>query len=334
MCSRSPSARERVRKKKSQVHAPRASYEELEVRTEDGVALRAVVDDPPDGVALLGTCVMAHAMFARKTEFGRRDRKGLAHAYAAAGWRTIAFDFRGHGESTLQRGTAEWGYDDLVRHDLPAVVGCARARSDGKPVVVVGHSLGGHVALAAQGTGRLEADGILAIAANVWIRELETSRVRWAAKLALGRVMRESVLRIGRLPARSMRIGSDDASGRFVRDILRFMGAGQWRSYDGRDDYLASLSRVDVPVCAVSSDGDLLTCHPASAEAFARRCSGPLHMVRITRSDDARGRRAPGHMEIVTGEGGLPKLLAALAWIESELASTAPVKQKSGTYAK
>ena len=69
-----------------------------------------MVDDPPDGIALRGTCVMAHALFARKTEFGRRDRAGLAQAYAAAGWRTIAFDFRGHGESTLPRATRDWGY--------------------------------------------------------------------------------------------------------------------------------------------------------------------------------------------------------------------------------
>jgi predicted alpha/beta hydrolase len=310
------------------VHAPRASFEELEIRTDDGVALRAVVDDPPDGVPLRGTCVMAHAMFARKTEFGRRDRKGLAQAYAAAGWRTIAFDFRGHGESTMPKGAAEWGYDDLVRHDLPAVVECARARSEGRPVIVVGHSLGGHVALAAQGTGKMDADGIVAIAANVWVRELETSRVRWAAKLALARIMRESVARIGRLPARKMRIGSDDASGRFVGDLLRFMGDGRWQSDDRADDYLASLARVLVPVCAVSSDGDLVTCHPASAEAFARRCAGPLEMLRITRADDDARGRAPGHMEMVTGERGRTKLLAALTWVESEVGAASAARKK------
>jgi predicted alpha/beta hydrolase len=307
----------RPKKKRRVIHAPRASFEELEIRTADGVALRAVVDDPPEGVELRGTCVMAHAMFARKSQFGRRERPGLAQTYAAQGWRTIAFDFRGHGESTLARGAPEWAYDDLVRLDLPAVFECARARSDDRPVLVVGHSLGGHVALAAQGSGRIAADGVVAIAANVWLRELEPSRWRWAAKRALARVMAESVTRTGRLPARRFRIGSDDASGAFVADLLRFMREDCWKSADGADDYLASLARVVVPVCAVSSAGDHVTCHPASADAFAQRCAGPLHSIRIARSDD--GRRAPGHMEIVTSDRARSKLLAALSWVESQL---------------
>ena len=299
------------------VHAPRASFEELEIRTVDGVALRAVVDDPPEGVALRGTCVMAHALFARKTEFGRRDRPGLAQEYARQGWRTIAFDFRGHGESTMPTGMREWGYDDLVRFDLPAVVGCARSRSEGRPVVVVGHSMGGHVALAAQGTGRMEADGLVVIASNLWMRVLETSRLRWAAKLAAGHIMTESVARVGRLPARRMRIGSDDASARFVGDLLRFMREDRWTSEDGNEDYLAALARVLVPVSAVSSEGDRLTCHPASAELFARRCRGPLDLVRITRGDD--GKRPPGHMAMVTTPSVRVPLVRALAWVESKL---------------
>ena len=299
------------------MHAPRSSFEELEIRTEDGVALRAIVDDPPDGVALRGSCVMAHAMFARKTEFGRRERAGFAQACAANGWRTIAFDFRGHGESTLPKGAPEWGYDDFVRLDLPAVVDCARARGEGKPVVVVGHSLGGHVALAAQGTGKMAADGIVAIAANLWIRQFERSRVRWAAKLALARMMHESVSRVGRLPARQLRFGSDDASGRYVRDLLRFMREDSWKSDDGRDDYLTSLARVVIPVCAVSSEGDRMMCHPESADAFARRCSGPVELVHVSRGED--GRRAPGHMALVTTDRARTKLLAALEWVEAHI---------------
>src|SRR5262249_46505102 len=90
---------------------PRASFDELEIHCSDGAALRAIVDDPPEGVSVRATLILAHAMFARKSSFGRRDRPGLSSALVERGFRTIAFDFRGHGDSTTP--TAEWGYDDL-----------------------------------------------------------------------------------------------------------------------------------------------------------------------------------------------------------------------------
>lgn len=303
-------------------HEPRSSFEELEVRTADGASLRAIVVDPPEGVLLRGTCVMAHAMAARKSEFGRRDRPGLAQAYAQQGWRAVAFDFRGHGDSTAPQGKEDWGYDDLVRFDMPAVVECARARSEERPVVVVGHSMGGHVALAAQGTRRMVADGLVVIACNLWLRQLETSRLRWAAKLATGRLMAESIARVGRLPTRRLRLGSDDVSARFLADVLRFLERDRWTSDDGKDDYLASLGEVLAPVSSVASDGDLLICHPASAELFARRCRGPLDLVRVARSDD--GGRAPGHMSLVTTSRARIPLRRALSWVEANLRFAEP----------
>jgi predicted alpha/beta hydrolase len=316
--SRARSASGSAKRGSREIHAPRASFEELEIRTEDGVALRAVVDDPPQGVALRGTCVLAHALVARKTEFGRRDRAGLAQAYAARGWRTIAFDFRGHGESTLPSGITDWGYDDLVRLDFPAVVECARAHGDGLPVIVAGHSLGAHVALAAQGTGRIAADAIVSIAGSVWLPALETSRLRWAAKATIAHATLAAVSRFGVLPARKLRLGSDDAPPRAVRELFRGATSdGRWRSTDGRDDYLASLANVVVPVCSVASDGDRVTCTPRAAAALVLRCGGPVELVVVRRSDD--GRRPPGHMELVTTDRARSKLVAALAWIESKV---------------
>ena len=305
-----PRARARAKRKwqvRETVAAPRSSFEELEIHASDGAVLRALVDDPPEGVVLRGTLVLAHAMFARKSSFGRRDRPGLSSALGACGFRTVAFDFRGHGDSKAPGN--EWGYDDLVRQDLPAVVDCARARGDGKPVIVVGHSLGGHVALASQGTARTAADAIVAVGASVWLRELERSRLRWVAKSALARMTLAIAARAGGIPARRLRIGSDDAPERYLRDLLRGVTHREWRSRDGSDDYLASLALVKVPVAAVLGELDLVTCPPSSGEAFARRCSGPVAFF-----------RAPvGHMDLVTSARARPALIDAVEWTFDQL---------------
>ncbi len=293
---------------------PRASFEELEIRTSDGVALRALVEEPP-GEAI-GTCVLAHAMFARKSEWGRRERPGVAQEWAALGWRTIAFDFRGHGDS----GGADHDYDDLVRIDLPAVVACARDHGEGKPVIVAGHSLGAHAALASQGTGRLGADAIVSIAGNVWVRELEPSAVRWAAKRAVVASMLAVVRRAGRFPARALRIGSDDEPARYMNQLFGAVERGAWTSADGDEDYLASIPHVRVPVVSIASAGDRINCNPACAEAFVRRCSGPVETLVVRASDD--GSAPPGHMELVTTPRARSMLVTGLTWVREQLART------------
>lgn len=243
---------------------PRAAFEELEIRTTDGVSLRATVDEAEG--ELRATVVLAHALFARKTAFG-----ALPKALAKAGYRAIALDFRGHGEST-----GEGTYDSFVRIDLPAVVEYARARSEDRPVVVLGHSLGGHVSLAAQGTGTIAVDGIVAIGGAPWVEAFEPSRALWLGKRALIRGLSEIARRRGRYPARAMRIGSDDESLALMLDIERFAKQG-WKSREGTD-YLAAVARVDVPVVSLASRRDRI-CRPANAAALVSGCRGRCVVV-------------------------------------------------------
>ena len=278
---------------------PRASYEELEIRAFDGARLRAIVEEPPDGTSIRASVVLAHAMFARKSSFGRRGKPGLARALADRGLRAIAFDFRGHGDSAPPPGES-WAYDDLVRSDLPAVVDYARAQ-DELPVLVLGHSLGGHVALAAQGTKPL-ADAIVLASTNVWHRSLEPSRLRWAAKLAIASAMLLGSERANGLRARRLRLGTDDASAAYIRDLVRITLQDRWRSADGHDDYLEALASIRIPVASVLANDDHILCHPAVGEAFVRRCGGPIEIFRT----------AGGHMATVTGDPA--PALAAVEW--------------------
>src|SRR5580704_6377402 len=126
---------------------PALDAEPVEIRTADGVTLAATVMEP--NAETRGTVVMAHAMFARQSAF-----RWVGPMFRDRGWRVVTFDFRGHGKSPC----STYGYDDFVQRDLPAVIACARMRSRDRPVALVGHSLGGHVALAALGCELTELD--------------------------------------------------------------------------------------------------------------------------------------------------------------------------------
>ncbi len=275
--------------------------EAVEVHTRDGRALRATVREPARGAKARGVAVLAHAMFARRSEW---ERAAFARFLAERGWRTIAFDFRGHGDSGPGAATgADWTYDDLALVDLPAVVDGARARArgrgrDAKKVIVVGHSLGGHVAVASQATGAMGADGLVLVASNVWLRETEPSGARWLAKLAIARAMDEVCARRGYFPARALRQGSDDEAPSYVAALGRVVASASWTSEDGRVDYGERMRRMRTPVYALASDGDPIHAHPECAARFALRAPGRVTFDRIARSDD--GGAPPGHMEIVT----------------------------------
>jgi pimeloyl-ACP methyl ester carboxylesterase len=269
--------------------------ESIEIHTTDGTALRATVREPRRGSKFRGVAVLAHAMFARRSEW---EKAGFARTLSDRGWRTIAFDFRGHGDSGKSASSgADWSYDDLVNRDLPAVTLGARARAKGRRVIVVGHSLGGHVAMAAQATGAIDVDGIALVASNVWLPETEGSLVRRAMKLAIARAIEETRVRRGFFPARALRLGSDDEASSYMASLWR-IARGFWGSDDGRLDYWDEARAVRIPTFALASDGDAINAHVECAARFALRTAGLVTFDRLRASDD--GGAAPGHMEIVT----------------------------------
>jgi predicted alpha/beta hydrolase len=280
----------------------RPVVEDVEIRTADGWSLRAGVCEPVlgRGQKARGVAVLAHALMARRSEFHRAPG-GFAGWLAGRGWRVVSFDFRGHGDSGPNAaGGGRFGYDDFVRGDLPAVVSFARSKARGKiPVVVAGHSLGGHTSLVAQATGAIEVDALVGFGACPWVEALEPSRARWLVKRTVVEGMRAMARRVGRFPARALGRGSDDESLGCIEDIGRFAREG-WGSLDGRTDYLAAIRRVAVPVLQVVSSGDRLECHPACGAALLDQCGGGAarDLLWIEGCDD--GRPAPGHMGMLT----------------------------------
>lgn len=309
----------------SDLSAPHGwSVEPIDVMTRSGVRLACLVSRPDAGDRAMprAVAVMSHAMFGRKEGFFRPKSGGIAALLNQRNIVTVAFDFRGHGESSFgrrdrdaagresarkalgrtprqSRGTlhADWRYQDLVREDLPAVVEFARTLARGAPLFVVGHSLGGHVALAAHATGATNLDGVLACASNVWLPDDEPSLRKRLAKRALSEAGLAVVRAAGYFPARKLGLGTEDEGATYMRSILHTATRQTWTSEDGVDDYVARLKDVWIPIAGLASEADRLMCNPDSATRFLSRTSGPSQMERVAVSDD--GGAAPSHGDLL-----------------------------------
>lgn len=89
--------------------------------------------------------------------------------WASQGISTYAYDQRGFGKSP-QRGI--WPGGDLMRRDLADFVDVIRTRYPGRPVYVLGESMGGAVAMTGFTSGTPpKADGLILIAPAVWGRQ-------------------------------------------------------------------------------------------------------------------------------------------------------------------
>jgi dienelactone hydrolase len=124
------------------VQAPR----DVTITTSDGVSLAATLyPAPPKSPGL----VLVHALGSNRQAWDSLARKAQQHGYAA-----IAFDLRGHGQSTAKNGSQisyhTFNTDDWlgVLKDIDAAKTCLLANgADPENTVVIGASIGANLAL-------------------------------------------------------------------------------------------------------------------------------------------------------------------------------------------
>jgi predicted alpha/beta hydrolase len=278
---------------------PRAPATEIILlTTASGTSLAVEVRDPPHARA---TAILLHSSMASRRIWGSAKDDGFAAVLAGQGVRTLALDFRGHGESgvSASRG-GKWTFDDLVRHDLPALCLAARERWPGDRLTLVGHSLGGQVALAALGTEVAEADAIAVIATNAWLPSEESNLFLRARKGTAMRTMRAVTRVRGYFPARALGIGSDDEASAYIEGWASNWERDRWTSDDLAIDYFAAMGRLRCPILAVASLADRVLCTPQCAFRFIGRAERAQVRFELIRRSDQDGASPPNHMEIVT----------------------------------
>lgn len=126
----------------------------------DGTALALSIWEPAAPSAPKAVILGVHGF----GDYGLSTFEAAAESWAAQGIATYAFDQRGFGRNPS---FGRWPGAEALVADLVAVAARVRALRPCLPLTVVGHSMGGGVALAAAARG-MDADGLVLAAPAIW----------------------------------------------------------------------------------------------------------------------------------------------------------------------
>ncbi len=141
-----------------------------------------------DGFSLAGTHVVpaiaprAAVVIASATGVRRRYYEAFARFLATRGLATLAFDYRGIGESAPKETLKGFGarLRDWGERDLAGAIAWASEKHAGLPVLVVGHSVGGQIFGLAPNGERVKAVLTVASQSGYW------RLWPWKSRLAMG----------------------------------------------------------------------------------------------------------------------------------------------------
>ncbi len=204
----------------------------------------------------------------------------LLEAWAGRGRHVVGVELRGMPGSPIGAAhprRASYGYADMVRHDLPAVFAAGLLPPAGR-VAVVGHSLGGQLALLSAAAGTVRPGAVVTIGTG-------TSSPA-AERTCPGRLRRRVGIRVVGAVSRTMgywpghRLGFGGRQPRVLMDDWAYEGRfGRYRLHGDPTDYEAALAGLAVPTLMIDLAGDRMIPRRA-VDLLARRL--PDHVTRAT----------------------------------------------------
>jgi alpha-beta hydrolase superfamily lysophospholipase len=235
---------------------------ESTVVTADGLNLAAELWLPDAPSPARAVVVLIHGFSAHSGNF-----RPVASALAAAGLATLMFDSRGHGRSQGRRGFVRRFSD--YSDDLSLMLTLARTSVPGVPVVLMGHSQGGTVALDYLMDGHGTADALVLVAPWLALKmKVPTIKVALARfmgglwpTLAMGNGIKPEIV------SRNPEVIAGWASDTLIHHVATPRWFNEVRLAQTR--ILASPDRLQTPTLLVAAGDDRLVATEASL-AFAR----------------------------------------------------------------
>ncbi|MGA9524082.1 MAG: alpha/beta fold hydrolase [Myxococcaceae bacterium] len=290
--------------------------------------------------------LLCHGLAANHRNLDFDPPWSVAHALADAGFHVFSVDWRGTGGS---RGSPQgvhpshYDFDDFVRQDAPAFLREALARTGARRAFWLGHSLGGLVGYAtAQGpTGTLIA-GIVSLGSPAvfgyprlyrhllrmghllsWPWRLRQRWFSFAAAPFLGHLrlpLTDVVYNPEHIPpAQQRKLAAQivtDVGRRLLLQFDDWIECGAFRSYDGREDYRAGLTKIRVPLLITGGSSDRLAPVEVVKEVFDR--AGSEDKALLIFGTDSGDALDYGHGDLIFGAGAPTEVYPRIVdWLQT-----------------
>ncbi len=236
-----------------------------------------------------------------------------ALAQATAGVAVLA-DLRGQGESVaLARRGARFGYREIVAQDIPSLIAAIAAQFPGRPIYLVGHSLGGQLGSLAAVHAARDLAGLILVASGTAHFRAWPKALRWRAALTVQAVRAVAAL-LPWYPGRRLGFGGDQPR-RFMADWSYNASTGRYRCAGSRIDYEEALHDLALPVLSVELRGDPVSPTGAAAELLAKLASCAVERRQI----DGVAADAPWRRHFSWARRPDEVVVEIAAWVRTQL---------------
>lgn len=187
-----------------------------------------------------------------------------------------------------RRSNADFGYREIVEEQIPSLLAQLSEECPGRPLYVVGHSLGGQLAVLATAQLHTPLAGLVLVAAGTAHFRRWPPRLRWRMRAAIAVISAASKC-LPWYPGSWLGFGGDQPR-RLMRDWCFNAHTGQYALHGSRRDpteLCAALSQVLLPVLSVEVAGDLAAPPAAIAELLALLPAANVRRVQIAGVRDA-----------------------------------------------
>jgi predicted alpha/beta hydrolase len=226
----------------------------------------------------------------------------------------VLCDLRGQGSSTAHaRAGADFGYREILELDFPALFAALALRHADRPLVLIGHSLGGQLATIYAGHLPPAVKGLVLVAAGT----AHTAAWRGFDRLlvvAYTSLIRAAGAVLPWYPGRVLGFGSEHPK-RLIRDWGRVVATGRYLPEGSTVDYETSCRRAELPVLSVGIAGDPIAPPLARSVLLERLPRADKRSVEVPRSEGSTAWRA--HFAWARAPGAVVAAIAAWGGGES-----------------